>query len=184
MLPVWWRASRSSASRIATRAPRRASAIPVVAPTMPPPISATSKTVSSPAPPAAGSLATVDLRRRRARRGDAVDHVGHRPRGLDAPLHFLDFETVAPVVPLFDGTSPCRQVPFQYSLHRQTSGGELAHRAFLGDGRSDPRPALVDQLLREVGPDGDILSYTAYEKTQLNNLIEAVPARAVELRAV
>lgn len=103
---------------------------------------------------------------------------------LEYPLHFLDFETVAPVVPLFDGTSPCRQVPFQYSLHRQTSGGELAHRAFLGDGRSDPRPALVDQLLREVGPDGDILSYTAYEKTQLNNLIEAVPARAVELRAV
>jgi len=104
---------------------------------------------------------------------------------LEHPLYFLDFETVAPAVPLFDGTRPYQAVPFQYSLHRRDArGAELAHSAFLGDGRTDPRPALVEQLLSDVGPEGDILAYTHYERTQLNALIEAVPERAVELQAL
>ncbi len=33
------------------------------------------------------------------------------------PLYFFDFETVFPLIPVLDGTTPMQQVPFQYSLH-------------------------------------------------------------------
>lgn len=33
------------------------------------------------------------------------------------PLVFLDFETINPVIPRYDGTSPYQQVPFQFSVH-------------------------------------------------------------------
>lgn len=36
---------------------------------------------------------------------------------LSYPLYFLDFETMQPVIPLFPGTKPYQQIPFQYSLH-------------------------------------------------------------------
>lgn len=33
------------------------------------------------------------------------------------PVYFLDCETVMATIPLYDGTSPFQQVPYQYSLH-------------------------------------------------------------------
>jgi hypothetical protein len=103
---------------------------------------------------------------------------------LRYPVLFLDFETVNPPVPLFDGTRPFQQFPFQYSLHRRNvPGGPLTHTAFLGDGRIDPRPALVEQLLADTAGEGSILMYSSFEKTQLNGLTEALPARADEIRS-
>ena len=101
---------------------------------------------------------------------------------LQYPLYFLDFETLGPAIPLFDGASPYKHMPFQYSLHRRDEpGGELHHTAFLGDGENDPASALVEQLLSDIGPEGDVLVYTSYEKTQLNKLADFLPERASEL---
>ncbi|MBI4203251.1 MAG: DUF2779 domain-containing protein, partial [Chloroflexi bacterium] len=50
------------------------------------------------------------------------------------PVHFLDFETVNPALPLFPGTRPYQAVPFQWSLHTLEGGGRLRHRAFLHEG--------------------------------------------------
>jgi len=36
---------------------------------------------------------------------------------LEYPLYYLDFETIGPAIPLFDGVRPYQDVPFQYSLH-------------------------------------------------------------------
>ncbi len=36
---------------------------------------------------------------------------------LEYPVSFLDFETFATAIPLFDGSRPFQQIPFQYSLH-------------------------------------------------------------------
>ncbi len=50
---------------------------------------------------------------------------------LTYPLYFLDFETMQPVIPLFDGTKPYQQIPFQYSLHYiEAKGGSLQHKEF------------------------------------------------------
>jgi hypothetical protein len=36
---------------------------------------------------------------------------------LEYPLSFLDFETFAPAIPLFNDSRPFQQIPFQFSLH-------------------------------------------------------------------
>lgn len=44
------------------------------------------------------------------------------------PLYFLDFETLRCPIPLFDGTRPYQQIPFQYSLHYiEKEGGKIGH---------------------------------------------------------
>jgi len=56
------------------------------------------------------------------------------------PVCFLDFETFASGIPLFDGTRPYQQVPFQYSLHRIDAEGEEArHFEYLSQPGADPR---------------------------------------------
>ena len=84
----------------------------------------------------------------------------HYLGALQYPLYFMDFETLASPDPLFDGTRPYSQVPFQFSLHRQDApGGAVTHTAFLAEGGDDPRVPFVTALLTAIGPAGDILTY-------------------------
>ena len=41
------------------------------------------------------------------------------------PLLFLDFETVNLTVPIWKGTTPFQQIPFQFSMHRLSRAGKL-----------------------------------------------------------
>jgi hypothetical protein len=78
------------------------------------------------------------------------------------PLYFLDFETVNPAIPPYDGLRPFQQLPFQASLHiRHKPGGPLKHESFLADARKDPRGPLRDWLKKHVGPKGSMLAYNA-----------------------
>ena len=57
------------------------------------------------------------------------DAISTELAGLKFPLYFIDYETHLSAVPLFDGWSPNKQVPFQYSLHIVTdSGAEAVHK--------------------------------------------------------
>lgn len=105
---------------------------------------------------------------------------------LRYPLHHFDFETIMPALPLYNGTRPYQQLPFQYSLHVQaTRGAEPTHCEYLGDGHGDPRGALVEQLLRDIGPEGDILAYNApFERTCLKGLARDFPQHAPALLAL
>ncbi len=118
----------------------------------------------------------------------AVDREPLR-KWLDAlryPLHHFDFETMNAAVPLYDGTGPFQQLPFQYSLHVQaTPAGAAEHREFLGDGRGDPRETLVQQLLADIGPEGDILAYHApFERRVLAELARDLPHHAAAIEAL
>lgn len=95
---------------------------------------------------------------------------------LRYPLHFLDFETVNPAIPLFDGTRPYQQIPFQFSLHiRRSVRSKPEHIAFLADGPEDPRPALL-QALRSIMHSGTVLAYNmSFEKSILRDLCGAFP---------
>jgi hypothetical protein len=106
--------------------------------------------------------------------------------GLRYPLHHLDFETFMPAVPLYDGTRPFQQLPFQYSLHIQhTPGSAPEHHEFLADGLCDPRSAFVERLLADIGPEGDILAYNAtFEVQRLQELARDRPRYAASLQAL
>jgi hypothetical protein len=106
--------------------------------------------------------------------------------GLAYPLCFMDFETCGPSVPMFNGTSPFSNVPFQFSVHTQHErGGVVSHAAFLADGTGDPREAFVEALLRALPSRGDILVYyQPFEASRLRELAVAFPHHADALQAI
>ena len=103
--------------------------------------------------------------------------------GLTYPLYHLDFETFMQGVPEYDGISPYRQIPFQYSLHIQHEKcGECEHREHLGKEGTDTRRALAEQLCRDIPKDVCSLAYNSgFEKGVIKNLADEYPDLAEHL---
>src|SRR5512140_3742132 len=102
------------------------------------------------------------------------------------PVCFLDFETFGSGIPLFDGTRPYQQVPFQYSLHRIDAEGEEArHFEYLARPGVDPRKEIAERLVNEI-PDGAcVIAYSmAFEKRVLRELGESIPQLRKRLKAI
>lgn len=106
--------------------------------------------------------------------------------GLEYPLHFLDFETLSTAIPMFDGTRPYEQIPFQFSCHIvREAGGEPEHRKFLAEGRNDPRAGFMRQLKSSVELSGSIVVFNAsFEKGRMRECAEALPEYASWVAAV
>ncbi len=96
---------------------------------------------------------------------------------LQYPLHYLDFETIGPAVPLFDGTRPYQAVPVQLSLHVVSDGkASPEHFSFLADNPNDPRPAFLSELKKVLGDSGSIVVYNqGFEEGILKELAVAFP---------
>ncbi len=106
--------------------------------------------------------------------------------GLNYPLYYLDFETIGPAVPKYNGSRPYQQLVFQYSLHiQETSTSVIVHREFLADPSQDPRIGFIEQLIQDCGTSGDILVYNiGFERGKLNNLIEVFSEYSIQLRGI
>jgi hypothetical protein len=99
---------------------------------------------------------------------------------LKYPLYFLDFETIAPAVPLYEDSRPYEDIPFQFSLHVvEKAGAQPTHQAYLAEGQNDPRPEVLKRLKAGLGDRGSIVAYGAdYEKKCLRKSTEAYPEYA------
>jgi hypothetical protein len=102
------------------------------------------------------------------------------------PVCFLDFETFGSGIPLFDGTRPYQQVPFQYSLHRIGAQGEEArHFQYLAQPGVDPRVEIAEKLLGEIPEGACVIAYNmAFEKRVLRELGDSIPELRKRLKAV
>lgn len=100
---------------------------------------------------------------------------------LQYPLYYLDFESFLTAIPMFDGTKPYQQIPFQFSVHIvKDKNNEVEHHSFLADGIDDPRKKLVTSLINVLGSKGSIVVYyQTFEKTRLKELAEAFPEHGV-----
>jgi hypothetical protein len=98
-------------------------------------------------------------------------------RQLEHPVSYLDFETFATAIPLFDDTSPFEQVPFQFSLHVvESPQSRPERRMFLADGRSDPRPELLLRLKEWLPDSGSVVAYNAqFERSRLRECCRLQP---------
>jgi len=96
-------------------------------------------------------------------------------------LGFLDFESVAPAVPVWDGTSPFEAIAAQFSYHEGPVGGPYMHDAFLPEGRGDPREELARRLLELTRGGEKVVMYSSAERRCIRNLGRAVPSLAAEL---
>ena len=107
-------------------------------------------------------------------------------KNLEYPLHFLDFETFQTAIPMFDGTRPYEQIPFQFSLHIVPKAGtKPEHRIFLAEGRNDPRPEFMRQLKSSVESSGSIVVFNAsFEKSRMKECAVVLPQYASWVTAV
>ena len=111
---------------------------------------------------------------------EAIDAV----RQLPYPRYYLDFETIAFAVPIWAGTSPYKQIPFQWSCHIEHTDGSLTHKEFLDISGDDPRRAFAESLIETLNNAGPIIVYNApFEGSRMKELAEAFPDLAPALLA-
>jgi hypothetical protein len=102
--------------------------------------------------------------------------------GFAAPLAFLDFETVQPAIPVWNGCWPWQQVPVQFSCHVLAPDGALEHHQWLAEGPGDPREPLARAMIAACAGARTVVSYWAtFEKSRITELADALPALAPDL---
>ena len=120
--------------------------------------------------------------------GDTVDRVrlSEFLEGVTYPVFHLDFETVQPVVPRYQGTRPFQQIPTQFSIHRVDSpGADPVHAEFLADHDGDPRRDLAEALVAAVPAGACVTAYNmAFEKGRIRELAGALPDLAGRLMGI
>lgn len=105
------------------------------------------------------------------RKGAAAVLAAHKP-----PVYFLDFETVQFPVPIWKGTRPYQQIPFQFSVHKVSASGAVTEVSFLDLSGKDPSGAITEALIKALGSRGTIFTYNVgFESSCLTNLAERFP---------
>jgi hypothetical protein len=99
--------------------------------------------------------------------------------------YFLDFETIAFGVPIWKGTRPYQQLPFQFSLHIVSPTWEITHKEFLDLSGEDPSEAFASALINCCGTTGPVFVYNAgFESGIMRGLAERFPNLAPGLLAI
>jgi hypothetical protein len=101
------------------------------------------------------------------------------------PAYFLDFETINFAIPVWKGTRPYQQIPFQYSLHRLSRIGTIFHKSFIDLSGEDPSLALAESLIEHCGQQGPIYGYNAsFETARINELAQRFPKLSKALLSI
>lgn len=91
---------------------------------------------------------------------------------LKFPLYFFDYETLASLVPYFDGLRPYQQLPFQYSLHvLESPDAELNHYEYLHRENSNPAQNLSETLRSQIGESGSVITWNMGFEKGCNSLL-------------
>lgn len=101
------------------------------------------------------------------------------------PCHYLDFETVATVLPLYKGHRCHDQVLTQFSIHhRESIDAEPSHTDYLADATVDCQRNLAVALIAALGNDGSIIVYSGFERTRIKALRGLFPDLVSSLDAI
>ena len=98
-----------------------------------------------------------------------------------APYHFIDFETIAPAIPLYSSYKPYQGLCFQFSHHQMEDDGTYLHKTeYLGMGiEQNPSFEFVAKLYDALSQDeGTIFMYSHHENTYLNYMIELLDQKS------
>jgi len=101
------------------------------------------------------------------------------------PAYFMDFETINLAVPIWPGTRPFQQIPFQFSVHRLARNGRMSQEAFIDLSGQDPSKAFARALIDACGDTGPVFAYNAsFERTCLKALAARLPPLARKLLSI
>lgn len=127
----------------------------------------------------------INAARSAGRYGLAVaEKLGKELSVLRFPICYMDFETIAPAVPRFQGMKPYQPIPIQWSVHRQDESGRLSHSEFLAADTADPRIRFLESLYQATLDAPSIVVYGSYENTQLSNLSRWFPAHVARIGSI
>jgi len=102
-------------------------------------------------------------------------------KALRPPLAFLDFETIAPAIPVWPGCRPYEPVPVQFSCHVVTLAG-VRHHEWLAEGPQDPREDFAKAVIDSCRGAKTVLAYNApFERGRLAALAKALPRYRAKL---
>ena len=116
----------------------------------------------------------------RRKRNELIDRVSR----LRKPVRHLDFETLNPGIPIYEGTRPYQQVPFMFSMHTETRNGSLLHDDYLHEEYTDPRRFVAERLIESAGERGSICMYSSFERIQIQNLANEFPDLEGDLQRI
>lgn len=92
------------------------------------------------------------------------------------PIGFLDFETINPAVPDFEGTRPYQQICFQWSNHKRFRSHHIEHEEFLAISGTDPREEFCKTLIASCQGLRSIVVYNkSFEDSRLKELQTQLP---------
>ncbi len=96
---------------------------------------------------------------------------------IQYPAYYMDFETFASAIPIFDDSKPYQQIPFQFSVHVvKKKGASPEHYSFLADGPNDPRPNFMAELKEVMGTKGSVIAFNAgFEMGRLKECAKVLP---------
>ena len=104
---------------------------------------------------------------------------------LGTPRYYVDFEAIQFAIPIWAGTHPYEQLPFQWSCHIEHADGTLEHREFLDTSGTDPRRAFALALVEACGTHGAIVVYNDnFEKGVISRLAQQFPDLRAPLHAL
>ncbi|MEX2497116.1 MAG: DUF2779 domain-containing protein [Woeseia sp.] len=108
---------------------------------------------------------------------------------LGYPRYFLDFETVGPAIPIWEGTRPYQAIPVQWSIHVDDGHGDgslgrMKHAEFLDLSGEPPMRLLAEKMIDALGNAGPVFMYTNYELGVIKNLIDWCPDLKERLQAI
>jgi len=115
---------------------------------------------------------------------EILDGAAEMLQALDHPRYYLDFETIAPAVPIWPGTRPYAAIPVQWSCHVEDSAGVFRHEDFLDLSGEPPMRALAESLVDCLGDAGPVLMYTGYEEKVIRGLIGPFPGLEEALQRI
>ena len=101
--------------------------------------------------------------------------VDTQPGAIAAPAHFIDFETIAPALPIYPGTRPFEVRPVQWSDHVLHADGSVTHAEFLAAGDKDPVREFAESLVEQLAGAATLVIYSGYEAVRLHELARALP---------
>ena len=115
---------------------------------------------------------------------DVRPELPRRLRALSYPRYYLDFEAIQFAVPIWAGTRPYEQLPFQWSCHVERAPGVIEHAEFLDTSGENPLRALAEALLAALGETAPVLVYSGFERQVLRTLAAHLPDLAERLEAL
>lgn len=132
------------------------------------------------------SVALERIRRVTVSGGYELDpRAGEELQWLAYPRYYLDFETIGFTIPIWMGTRPFQQFPFQWSCHVEAGDGGLRHLGFLDVTGEPPMRPFAESLLHALNEQGPIFVYNAgFEAGRIRDLMAMFPDLAPGLGAL